>query len=294
MMLTPMNVLSEKAEIISTIVDRLSRVPNLVAIALGGSFASGRARATSDLDFGLYYREDSPFSVDDIQRVARTLSDQAHPAVTDFYQWGPWVNGGAWITTRSGKVDFLYRNLDQVERTISEAEVGESQHHYGQQPPYGFYSVIYLAEIKIAIPLLDPDGQLDGLKTRVSRYPSKLKSRIVNESLWSAEFTLKFAESAAAATDLYGTVGCITRVLANLTQVLFAMNDEYFLTDKRLAQVLATFSKLPAGYVARMERILSKPGEDAETLTATVDFLRKLWTEVVALTDGEYRSHYSA
>lgn len=292
-MLNPLNVPPEKTKTISTVVNSLSSVPNLVAVALGGSFASGRATTTSDLDFGLYYREGSPFAVEDIQRVAETLSDRERPVVTDFYQWGPWVNGGAWIGTRSGKVDFLYRNLDQVERTIGDAEIGQFQHHYDQQPPNGFYSVIYLAETEIAIPLLDPDRQLDRLKARVSRYPSKLKSRIVNESLWSAEFTLKFAETAAAATDVYGTVGCTTRVLANLTQVLFAMNDEYFLTDKRLSQVLATFSKLPASYVARMEEILSKPGDDAKQLTATVHSLRKLWAEVVALTDGEYRSHYS-
>jgi hypothetical protein len=36
------------------------------------------------------------------------------PVVTGTYEWGPWVNGGAWIQTSAGKVDFLYKNLDQV------------------------------------------------------------------------------------------------------------------------------------------------------------------------------------
>ena len=35
--------------------------------------------------------------------------------VTGMDEWGPWVNGGAWIQTPVGKVDFLYRNLDQVQ-----------------------------------------------------------------------------------------------------------------------------------------------------------------------------------
>jgi hypothetical protein len=30
------------------------------------------------------------------------------PIVTNFYEWGPWVNGGAWIHSSVGKVNFLY------------------------------------------------------------------------------------------------------------------------------------------------------------------------------------------
>ena len=56
--------------------------------------------------------------------MATQFSARTPPVVTDFYEWGPWVNGGAWIHTTMGKVDFLYRNLEQGERTIQDAWQG--------------------------------------------------------------------------------------------------------------------------------------------------------------------------
>ena len=35
-----------------------------------------------------------------------------------YYQWDPWVNGGAWIETPVGKLDVLYWNIEQVRRVI--------------------------------------------------------------------------------------------------------------------------------------------------------------------------------
>ena len=102
-----------------------------------------------------------------IRAAASGLSDGTPPTVTGFYEWGPWVNGGAWISTPRGKVDFLYRSLEHVERTVEEARRGIMRRHFEQQPAYGFYSVIYLAEISICVPLHDPDGRIRKLKERM-------------------------------------------------------------------------------------------------------------------------------
>ena len=114
-------------------------------------------------------------------RLFRASDD---PVVTDFYGWGPWVNGGAWIHTDAGKLDLLYRNLHQVRQTIDEAQRGIVHHDYYQQPVYGFYSVIYLAETAACIPLHDPMGRIANLKRKVAKYPSALRQRIVGDSLW--------------------------------------------------------------------------------------------------------------
>lgn len=286
------NLPKDKQTLLSRVTSLLSQTRNLAALALGGSYASGRQTTHSDLDLGLYYRESSPYSTDDIAGVARALSANTPPIVTEFYKWGPWVNGGAWIHTPGGKVDFLYRNIDQVERTIENAQQGRIEHHYGQQPPHGFYSVIYLAETAVAIPLFDPNGEIRQLKQRIDPYPEALRHRVLDQALWSAEFTLQAAYSAATACDVYTTVGCITRISADLTQALFALNREYFLTDKRLASILATFDLLPPDYVGTMNRILGNPGEDSKRLTASVNDLHGLWKGIIALTNGMYRSHY--
>jgi hypothetical protein len=282
----------KKQVFLEQLVEHLKQVSGIAAIVLGGSHANGTYHEDSDLDVGLYYWEQQPFSILDIKRIAGQVSIQGPPVVTDFYQWGAWVNGGAWIQTEAGKVDFLYRNLDQVERTIEDAHQGITQHDYDQQPTHGFYSVIYLAETRICIPLYDPHSEIARLKQRVEIYPSKLREQIISNALWSAEFTLGFARNFAAGDDIYNTVGCLTRILSSLTQVLFALNERYFLSDKRVMDSLAGFSILPPGYTDQVNRILARPGETADELKSTVAALEALWQRVVSLAGEMYQSRY--
>jgi len=283
----------EKMWLLNELMDQLSQVPGVVAVVLGGSYARGTQHATSDLDVGLYYREAQPFAIEAIRKVANDISCDGSPTVTDFYRWGQWVNGGAWIQTAAGKVDFLYRNLDQVERTIADAEQGISHHDYPQQPAYGFYSVIYLAETQVCIPFYDPDGEIAQLKNRVAQYPPKLKEKLISDSLWSAEFTLAHGRGFAEKGDVYNTVGCLTRTAANLTQVLFALNEIYFMSDKKVMETIANLDLVPPSYVAELSQILARPGLTPEELQSTVRKMTNIWQSVVQLTGGTYQPQFN-
>src|SRR5262249_58650534 len=117
------------------------------------------------------YSEASPFAIQSVRQLAEIVNDTAGPVVTNFYEWGPWVNGGAWLTIGGQRVDFLYRSLEHLERVIAEAEAGRYELHYAQQPPFGFFSATYLGEIAVCVPLFDPEARLDGLKRPVAAYP---------------------------------------------------------------------------------------------------------------------------
>ncbi len=287
----PPSVPDEKRGLLASVVGELSRVSGVRAVVLGGSYARGTHHAASDLDIGIYYFEHEPFEIAAIRGVAEAIALQP-PTVTGFYGWGAWVNGGAWIQTTAGKVDFIYRNLDQVTNTIAEAEEGVTRHDYDQQPVFGYYSVAYLAETQICWPLWDPDGLIAGLKRRVARYPSRLKERIISDSLWSAEFGIIHARGYASSGDVYATAGCLARIASNLTQGLFAMNEQYFLNDKKAIEALAAFASLPADYVERLTRLLAHVGSTSTELMSSVGELELLWKDVVTLAGGEYRSRY--
>jgi hypothetical protein len=278
----------EKQALLDTIAARLSAVPGVIAVVLGGSYARGAARPESDLDVAMYYAEQRPFEIDDIRRVAAEISIAGPPDVTGFYGWGPWVNGGAWIRTAAGKVDFIYRNIDQVQRTIDDAIQGTIGHDFNQQPAFGFYSVTYLAETRVCVPLYDPAGLIASLKQRVAVYPPLLREKIVASSLWLAEFSIAHAEGYAERGDVYAVSGALTRTAAFLTQALFALNETYFMSDKTaMVEIGAGFHAarplVPPGYVQHLSRLLAHLGETPADLTAS-RAMRDLWASVVALT----------
>jgi hypothetical protein len=287
-----LNMPDEKVQTLNVIVETLRSVPNVVAVVLGGSYARGLARTDSDMDVGIYYREATPFSVDEIRSVAEKICRPGTvPTVTGTYEWGPWVNGGAWIETPAGEVDFIYRNLDQVQAVIDEGRNGIWRHDYDQQPPYGFRSVIYFGETSFCIPLHDPEGEISRLKRFVAEYPELLRNRIIQESLWGAEFSLWYCHTFAS-SDVYNAAGCMTRVAQFLVQALFALNREYFVSDKYANRLIEEFSMRPRDFSSRLTTVLSRLGNNSAELQRSWELLSGLWLDTVEFTGGTYKPRF--
>lgn len=274
--------------VVEGLVERLAAVEGVVAVALGGSYARGTQRPDSDVDLGLYYRDASPFSIDAIRRIADAVDDSGHPAVTDFGRWGRWVNGGAWLTIGGQRVDLLYRSLDDIERVIAACARGEVEWDYPQQPPYGFHSHIYLGELSICRPLHDPSGELNRLEVQLAPYPEALKRSIVNKRLWGVEFDLTNARKFAQRGDVYNTAGCLTRCAAQLVQVVYALNERYFVSDKGALEEIESFPARPVDFRARLETALARPGGSSEELQATVEQVAALHRALIELAGGLY------
>ena len=293
MLKSSLNMPEDKLGTLNAIAEALQNVSNVVAIVLGGSYARGFARSDSDIDVGIYYRQACPFSVDQVRSIVeRICTVGSVPIVTGMYEWGPWVNGGAWIQTPVGKVDFLYWNLDQVQAVIEEGRQGIWHHDYDQQPPYGFRSVVYFGETFICVPVHDPEGEIVLLKKSVAEYPEPLRNRIVQESLWGAEFSLRFCRTFANSADVYNAVGCMTRVAQFLVHALFAMNEEYFVSDKYASRLIGQFALRPRDFTPRLECVLSNPGGDPTDLRRSSELLTALWLETVELTTGRYKPRF--
>lgn len=259
---------------------RLSCVPGVSAVVLGGSHARGTAGPDSDIDIAIYYHAVSPPDIDALRQVAAELSGNPEQQVTGLYEWGRWVNGGGWLLTPAGKVDLLYREIDKVRRTIHDAHVGKYEQDYLQQPAFGFYSLAYLEETRCCVPLFDPDHVIDELKTQVERFPDALRATVIKDHLWLAEFTLQWAEGFVARNDIYGSAGCFSRIGASLIQVLYAINDRYFLSDKAVILDVPTFAKQPPDFLQRLADVLGCAGQTQHALQESLNRLTVLWQDV--------------
>lgn len=285
----------EKSIVLDRVTVALERISGLRAIALGGSHARGTEHAQSDLDIGLYYDEAQPFAIEDVRQVATDFSKSGTPTVTGFYEWGPFVNGGAWIDNDVCKIDFLYRNIDQLKRAIAEAQAGDWSHNFDQHPPFGFRSVTLLGEIACCKPLRDPSGVLASLKESVATYPPKLKIRIIQDSLWLAEFSFlhAFMYFASDGGDVPNTVATMTRIYHYLVQALYALNGCYLVNDKRSLREIEAFPRVPEKFGERVSAILGHPGENSEALNESLRRLKCVFDEITGLAGDLYRPRFA-
>ena len=284
----------QQRQLVSALSNRLAAVHGIRAVVLGGSYARGRAQAGSDIDLGILYSEAAPFSVQAVRDLAEEVNDTAGPVVTGFYEWGLWVNGGAWLTIGGQRVDFIYRSLEHVERVIAAAEAGRYELDYAQQPPFGFFSLTYLGEAAVCIPLYDPEGRAEQLKRQVEEYPEAVRRAVVQDYLWAAEFGLAaFASKFAARADAYGTGACLTRAINQLVLALFALNRKYPVNDKTALAEVAEFERTPRKFGPRVQQTLGHLGDSPEELRAAVGSIAQLLRETVELTDGLYQPRFT-
>ncbi len=271
--------------LLQKIIEQLKPVYGLRAIVLGGSYASGSQRPDSDIDIGLYYYEGQSLDTEHIRAIASQLNDTPDPTVTELGGWGTWVNGGAWLTIGGQRVDFLYRNIDFVSSTIDDCLVGKFRSDYWQQPAYGFHSFMYCTETAICRPLYDPDHSIEPLKAKVAHYPPRLKQAIIKSFLWNARFTLDNSYKSAARGEVYQVTGCLARAIHCLVQVLYALNETYYISEKNLAADIDSFSIRPEKFIERVYAMLGATGTTGIQLQASLAKTEALYNEVSALTE---------
>ena len=268
--------------------ERLAGLPGIVALAIGGSRARGTARPDSDVDCSLYYRAASAPEHGALLEIAREFHDEADPQVTDYYGWGPWVNGGAWLNVQGQRVDWLFREVGQVERTFADLRAGRHELDWAQQPPMGFVSIGYGAELHVAQGVHDPEGWLAPLVAAAADYPEPLREAVVWQGLRIADFTLMHAASYAGRADVFNAALCLGRTAFALEQALFAVERVWFASDKTALEELEGFTCTPPGFAATVREVLARPGDDVASLGESVGRFVALFRATVERADGLY------
>lgn len=166
--------------IIADMAERLVRVPGVVGVALGGSRARGEHRPDSDWDLGVYYRGRLDLAA--LRTLAGPDVEVAGPG-----GWGPWVDGGAWLTVDGTAVDWILRDLDRVGRVWADCREGRYEVGIQAGHPLGFWSPCYAGELALGQVLADPSGELTRLRATMAVYPEALRTALTGAT-WEAEF----------------------------------------------------------------------------------------------------------
>ncbi len=268
-----------KCDLAQQIADRLKKIKGIIAITLGGSLARNEENPDSDIDLGLYYDPQQPPSINDLNLLAAELDDShSQNLITDFGEWGCWVNGGGWLTVNRQAVDWLYRDISLVAKVIKDCQSGKTSCHYYPGHPHGFHDYYYLSEIYYSRLLYDTNGILAAFKQQVEHYPPLLKKAIIEKYIWEADFSLKACLKSAKRRDVFYVAGCLFRSIACLTQVIFALNEKYFINEKNSIFIANSLALCPKGFKDIVTDIMGHTGNNEHELLKQINKL-KLLTE---------------
>lgn len=267
----------DPSSLITEIVEQLKAVRGIEAIVLGGSRARGSHTENSDIDLGIYYHSSTPVDLTALAAIAREIDDEHREnLVTDVGGWGPWINGGGWLKVRGIPVDFLYRDLEKVTRIINDCHEGRVERVYQPGHPFAFITSIYLSEVALCRPLWDPYGTVEKLKAQVIPYPAGLKKATIDTFWWEVDFSLQIAHKSISRGDVTYAAGCCFRAVNCLLQVLFAVNEQYWMNEKGALALADRFEKSPARLKERVEEAFSKLDNSGSSIAAATELLRNV------------------
>jgi len=270
--------------IIETMLTRFTHVPGVEAVVLGGSRCRGTHTPTSDYDMGIYYSPDRPLDIAALDAAAQALDDSHRSGmVTGIGGWGPWINGGGWLTIQDQRVDWLYRDLGKVETAIDQCLSGTTTMYYQPGHPQGFSPHLYLSEVALCQPVWDPHGVIAHMKSRVTPYPPGLRKAVLDNQWWEAQFAHDNAVKSAARNDVVYVAGCCFRSAMCLLQTLFALNGQYWLNEKGALKLADAFEIAPVRLRERLETVFTHLQRQPDELAAALQLLQDLIDETEPL-----------
>lgn len=277
--------MNEIKMILNDAVDALTPIPGIKAVVLGGSRARGTHGLDSDIDIGIYY-DSTALDLQALNVAAQKLDDMHREnIIVAPGEWGKWVNGGGWLIMNGYQVDFILRDEKRVEEVINDCREGIITSHYQTGHPHAYLSVMYMGELAISNILYDRMGDITAMKAIAEQYPPKLKNALIEFFVFEAGFSQELAENNAKKDDIYYVTAHIVRSVSALNQVLFAVNEEYCLNEKKAVGMIERFFICPAKYQTKINTIFTTASTDSHKACI---MLKSLIEEVRNLLEDDY------
>jgi predicted nucleotidyltransferase len=222
-------------------------LPEVEAIALGGSRATGRNDETSDYDVYIYVNK--PIE----ENVRRNILSQ-------FCKYME-ISNTFWeleddVTLKDNiDMDIIYRNFDDFKNTI-ESVVD----HY---VAYNGYTTCMWHNLITSKIVFDKTGRLTKLKERYSiSYPKQLKENIIRKNLSLLSGMLpsfdKQIKKAEERNDLVSVNHRVTEFLASYFDIIFALNEMTHPGEKRMQSICSSECKiLPKNFDENLNKLFN-------------------------------------
>ena len=231
------------------VASQFAQIPEVEAVALGGSQATGKASPHSDVDLYVFSRGGVP-----LEARAAIIHPRASRVQLDNDDW---ETEDWWIEQESGvKIEVIYRNPDWISERVQDALEGK-----GAQMGY---STSLWHSVKTSEALFDRHGWFASLQARAETpYPDVLARAIIDKNFALLRGSLaahpKQLPSAVERDDLVFVQNLVYMILASYFDVLFALNRAPHPGAKRQLAYAEGLELKPEGMAEDVRDVLTSP-----------------------------------
>lgn len=226
--------------------EKLKNIPEVEAIALGGSRAGENFDEKSDYDVYLYCTGD--------------ISEDVRKNILEKYCSYIELSNHFWelednCTLKNGvDIDILYRNIDDFSKDVASVVEG-----FNARTGYTTCMWHNLMTCKI---ICDKEGRLQGIKDRFNvSYPPELKKNIINKNMSLLSGMLPSYDGqilkAVKRGDIVSVNHRTSAFMESYFDVLFALNEQTHPGEKRLISLCKKLSVLPADFEENINKLFT-------------------------------------
>ena len=238
----------------------LQKLPQVEAMALGGSRAGAHFDAKSDYDLYVYVTAPIP---EDTRRPILEKCCSYMEIGNHFWEYEDNC------TLKNGiDIDILWRDLNDFTSGIASVVEGCN--------PSNCYTTCMWHNLRTCKILCDRDGRLTAAKTRFDvPYPEALRRNIIDRSLKLLRGTMPAFDGQIAKAvrrgDRVSINHRVTEFLASYFDILFALNRQTHPGEKRLIQLCKqSCPVLPANFEENLNTLFDHMGTDIEAVPGDI------------------------
>lgn len=237
------------------------------AVTIGGSRGKGTADTRADVDFRLFCDE---------------IADG--PKYWETTTWQMFVQAVERWRAKGINIDYCWvRTVAEIDGQLGAWLSGQVQPVERVWTLWGYHLLTDIANQAV---IEDPDGLIAAWQARLVPYPQALQQAIIKKHLGSLNYwrTDYHYRNKVERGDVVFLAGLTARLIHDIMQVLFALNETYYVGDGNNLHYVAKFAIQPPAFAERVTTILY-PSSTANVLPNQYEAMLNLIDDVATLVE---------